>query len=243
MISTAFFTLFGLENWKILAFIWAIVPLANIFYFALVPIYSIVEDHEKMSLKTLLSQKVFWLLIVLMICAGASEQAMSQWASAFAESALKVSKTIGDLAGPCAFAIFMGSARAIYGKYSDRIPLKKMMAGSAVLCIICYLVAALSGSPLMGLVGCAICGFSVGIFWPGTFSIAALRLPAGGTAMYALMALAGDLGCSSGPTVVGLAANAFSGNLKIGLILALIFPAIMLIGVLIIRFKQSKGEN
>ena len=243
LISTAFFTLFGLENWKILAFIWAIVPLANIFYFALVPIYSIVEDHEKMSLKTLLSQKVFWLLIVLMICAGASEQAMSQWASAFAESALKVSKTIGDLAGPCAFAIFMGSARAIYGKYSDRIPLKKMMAGSAVLCIICYLVAALSGSPLMGLVGCAICGFSVGIFWPGTFSIAALRLPAGGTAMYALMALAGDLGCSSGPTVVGLAANAFSGNLKIGLILALIFPAIMLIGVLIIRFKQSKGEN
>ena len=243
LISTAFFTLFGLENWKILACIWAIVPLANIFYFALVPIYSIVEEHEKMSLRTLLSQKVFWLLIVLMICAGASEQAMSQWASAFAESALKVSKTMGDLAGPCAFAIFMGSARAIYGKYSDRIPLKKMMAGSAVLCIICYLVAALSESPLMGLIGCAICGFSVGIFWPGTFSIAALRLPAGGTAMYALMALAGDLGCSSGPTVVGLVANAFSGNLKIGLILALIFPAVMLLGVLIIRFKQSQGEN
>ena len=242
LISTAFFTLFGLENWKILACVWAIVPLANIFYFALVPIYSIVEDHEKMSLRTLLSQKVFWLLIVLMICAGASEQAMSQWASAFAESALNVSKTMGDLAGPCAFAIFMGSARAIYGKYSDRIPLKKMMAGSAVLCIICYLVAALSGSPLMGLVGCAICGFSVGIFWPGTFSIAALRLPAGGTAMYALMALAGDLGCSAGPTVVGLAANAFSGNLKIGLILALIFPAVMLLGVTVIKFKQSKRE-
>ena len=200
-------------------------------YFSLVPIYTIVEESDRLSLGKLLRQKVFWLLILLMVCAGASEQAMSQWASAFAESALKVSKTVGDLAGPCAFAIFMGTARAIYGKYSDKIPLKKMMAGSAILCIACYLIAARSGNPLIGLIGCACCGFSVGIFWPGTFSIAALRLPGGGTAMYALMALAGDLGCSSGPTVVGLAANAFGGDLKVGLLLALIFPAVMLLGI------------
>ena len=231
VVSTVFFSVFGVEKWKILACIWAIVPLANIVYFSLVPIYTIVEESDRLSLGKLLRQKVFWLLILIMVCAGASEQAMSQWASAFAESALKVSKTVGDLAGPCAFAIFMGTARAIYGKYSDKIPLKKMMAGSAILCIACYLIAARSGNPLIGLIGCACCGFSVGIFWPGTFSIAALRLPGGGTAMYALMALAGDLGCSSGPTVVGLAANAFGGDLKVGLLLALIFPAVMLLGI------------
>ena len=243
LISTAFFSLFGVEKWQILACIWAVVPLCNIVYFSQVPIYTIVEESEKLSMGKLLRQKVFWLFVVLMICAGASEQAMSQWASAFAESALKVSKTVGDLAGPCAFAVFMGTARAIYGKYSDKIPLKLMMAGSALLCIICYLIAALSGNPLVGLIGCAFCGFSVGIFWPGTFSIAALRLPGGGTAMYALMALAGDLGCSSGPTVVGLVANAFGGNLKVGLLLALIFPAVMLTGVALIKFRQPHREK
>lgn len=237
LLSTLFFTVAGIENWKILACIWAIVPLLNMFYFAIVPIFPIAGEHEKLSLKGLLSQKVFWLLIILMVCAGASEQAMSQWASAFAESALNVSKTIGDLAGPCAFAIFMGTARALYGKYSERIPLKKMMLGSAALCIICYIVTAFTGNPIIGLMGCAICGFSVGIFWPGTFSIAALKLPGGGTAMYALMALAGDLGCSSGPTVVGMIANKTGGDLKAGLCVALIFPILMLIGISMVRNK------
>lgn len=243
LLSTAFFAAFGIENWKVLACVWALIPFANIVYFAYVPIYAVVEESEKLSLGKLLRRKAFWLLVVLMICAGASEQAMSQWASAFAESALNVSKTVGDLAGPCAFAVFMGTARAIYGKYSDRIPLKKMMVGSAVLCIVCFLTAALSGNPLIGLMGCALCGFSVGIFWPGTFSIAALRLPGGGTAMYALMALAGDLGCSSGPTVVGLAANAFGGDLKIGLLLAVIFPLGMLLGISLMKFRTPGNEN
>ena len=231
LISTLFFGLFGIENWQWMACIWAIVPLFNIFYFSVVPIYPIVAEHERLSLKSLLSQKVFWLLIVLMVCAGASEQAMSQWASAFAESALHVSKTIGDLAGPCAFAILMGTARALYGKYSDKLPLIKMMVGSAVLCIGCYLLAALSGNPLLSLIGCALCGFSVGIFWPGTFSLAANRLSGGGTAMYALMALAGDLGCSGGPTVVGMVANAFGGELSVGILVAIVFPVIMLVGL------------
>lgn len=193
-----------------------------------------------MSLRTLLSQKVFWLLMIVMVCAGASEQAMSQWASAFAESALQVSKTVGDLAGPCTFAIFMGMARALYGKYSDKIPLKQMMIGSALLCIVCYLVAALAPNPMMGLLGCAVCGFSVGIFWPGTFSIAAWNLPSGGTAMYALMALAGDVGCGSGPTVVGMVANANGGNLKIGIMLAIIFPILILIGIPLLRGKKEE---
>ncbi len=240
LVSTLFFRLFGLENWKLLACIWAIVPFVNIFYFSVVPIYPIVAEHERLSLRELLRQKVFWLLIVLMICAGASEQAMSQWASAFAESALKVSKTMGDLAGPCAFAVLMGTARALYGKFSDKIPLMKMMTGSAVLCIGCYLLAALSDKPLFSLIGCAICGFSVGIFWPGTFSIAANKLAGGGTAMYALMALAGDIGCSSGPTVVGLVANSFGGELTIGIIVAIVFPIVMLLGLIRMMCKKDK---
>ncbi len=240
LISTLFFSLFGIENWQVLACIWAVVPFINIFYFAVVPIYPIVAESEKLSLRGLFGQKVFWLLIVLMVCAGASEQAMSQWASAFAESALKVSKTVGDLAGPCAFAILMGTARALYGKYSDKLPLMKMMAGSAILCIGCYLLAALSGNPLLSLLGCAICGFSVGIFWPGTFSVAANNLPGGGTAMYALMALAGDLGCSSGPTVVGMVANAVDGKLSVGILLAIVFPIVMLLG-LMRMMKQQKA--
>lgn len=240
LLSTVFFTFFGIENWAILACIWAVLPLLNTLYFTVVPIYPIVSEHEKMSVRTLLSQKVFWLLMIVMICAGASEQAMSQWASAFAESALKVSKTVGDLAGPCTFALLMGTARALYGKYSEQIPLKKMMIGSAVLCIICYLIASLSGNPIMGLLGCALCGFSVGIFWPGTFSIAAWNLPAGGTAMYALMALAGDVGCSSGPTVVGMIANLNNGNLKSGLLVAIVFPVLILIGILLLKNKKQQ---
>lgn len=241
LISTLFFFLFGIENWKVLACIWAVVPFVNIFYFGLVPIFPIVAEHEQLSLRSLLGQKVFWLLLVLMVCAGASEQAMSQWASAFAEAGLKVSKTVGDLAGPCAFAIFMGAARALYGKYSEKIPLMKMMIGSAVLCFFCYLITSLSGNPTVSLMGCAVCGFSVGIFWPGTFSLAAKKLPGGGTAMYALMALAGDLGCSSGPTVVGMVANAVDGKLTIGILCAIVFPVVMLIGLLWLLRGKTKA--
>lgn len=242
LLSTLFFHVFGIANWRILACLWSVIPFLNALYFSVVPIYPIAAEQEKLSLSALFRQKAFWLIIVLMICAGASEQAMSQWASAFAESALSVSKTIGDLAGPCAFAFCMGTARALYGKYSDYIPLKKMMLGSAVLCITCYAVAVFARSPVFGLIGCALCGFSVGIFWPGTFSIAALALPGGGTAMYALMALAGDLGCSSGPTVVGMVANAFGNNLAAGLLVAMIFPIVMFLGITL-TLPQGHGSQ
>lgn len=239
LFSTVFFAFVGIYNWKFLSCIWAIIPLINLIYFTLVPIYPIVENNEDLPIKALFSQKIFWLLMLLMVCAGASEQAMSQWSSAFAESGLNVSKTIGDLAGPCAFAALMGSARAIYGKYSDSIPLKKMMTNSAILCIISYLLAAVTGNAALALIGCALCGFSVGIFWPGTFSIAAKNLPTGGTAMYALMALAGDLGCSAGPTLVGFVANANGGNLGVGLIVAIIFPILMLTGLAILKQREN----
>ena len=239
LLSTAFFAVFGVRSWKVLAFLFALVPILNTFYFMKVPLYPIVSEKDQMPLSGLLRQKVFWLLMVIMVCAGASEQAMSQWSSAFAESALNVSKTLGDLAGPCAFAVLMGTARALYGRYSDRIPLQQMMIGSAVLCIGCYLVAVFARSPFMGLVGCAVCGFSVGIFWPGTFSVAALHLPTAGTAMYALMALAGDVGCSAGPTVVGLIADASGDSLKAGLLAAIVFPVVILLGITRLRQKKA----
>ena len=238
IISTAFFVLAGIDNWRLLAICWAIVPLFNSLYFAIVPLYPIVSEHEKMSVKGLTSQKIFWVLLLLMIGAGAAEAAMSLWASAFAESALHVSKMVGDLAGPCAFAVLMGIARAGYGNNSDRISLKKMMAASACLCILCYLLAGLSKNPVWGLLGCAVCGFSVGIFWPGTFSLAALKLPTAGTAMYAFMALAGDVGCSAGPTLVGMVANANQNNLQAGLLMALIFPVMILAGMWMLREKK-----
>ena len=238
--STGFFALFGVGNWRVLACLWALVPLANVFYFLWVPLAPVVQEGTKqLSFGELFRSKVFWLLMVMMVCAGASEQAMSQWSSAFAEKALGVTKTIGDLAGPCAFAIFMGTARALYGKFAEKIPLKAFMIGSSVMCIGCYLLASLTGSALLGLIGCAACGFSVGIFWPGTFSIAPGVLPGGGTAMYALMALAGDLGCSGGPTLVGFAADAAGGELRTGLLIAILFPVGMLLLTAILRDKKE----
>ena len=229
--STLFFHFAGISNWKILACLFALVPLANTVYFMMVPLFPIVNENDRIPVRDMIKQKTFWLLMVIMVCAGASEQGMSQWASAFAESALNVSKTVGDLAGPLAFATLMGTARALYGKYSEQIPLQKVMMASAALCICCYLAAALSDNPIIGLLGCAICGFSVGIFWPGTFSTAAYALPNTGTAMYALMALAGDVGCSAGPSVVGFIANANDNNLELGLIFAIIFPVVILLGI------------
>ena len=242
VVCTGFFRIFGIENWRVLACLWAVIPLVNAFYFLFVPIYPVTGEHEKMSFGSLFREKLFWLFIVVMVCAGASEQAMSQWASAFAESALHVSKTVGDLAGPCAFAVLMGTARALYGKFSEKIPLRSFMAGSAVLCIGCYVLASCTKNPMVGLLGCALCGFSVGIFWPGTFSMASAALPGGGTAMFAFMALAGDLGCSSGPTLVGMVAEAAGGDLKTGLLAAVGFPVLILCGIFLLG-KYRRRET
>ena len=238
VVSTGFFALFGIGSWRVMACLWALVPLMNVAYFLLVPLCPVVaEGTKQLSLRELCGQKVFWVLMVMMVCAGASEQAMSQWASAFAEKGLNIDKTMGDLAGPCAFAILMGTARALYGKFEAKLPLKGFMIASSVLCIGCSLLAALCDAPLLALVGCAVCGFSVGIFWPGTFSTAAMILPGGGTAMYALMALGGDLGCSGGPTVVGMITG--SGDLRTGLLAAIAFPVMMLLSTLLIRPKKA----
>ena len=229
LVSTLFFRIFGIDNRIWLALIWAVIPALNAVYFCFVPINPITEEGTGLSARQLFRDRRFLLLMLLMVCAGASELAVSQWASAFAESALHVSKTVGDIAGPCAFAVLMGTARAIYGKNSEKIPLRHMMAGSAALCIVTYLMISLSPSPVISLAGCALCGMSVGILWPGTFSLASKTIPEGGTAMFAYLALAGDLGCLAGPEVVSLLSE---NGLKTGILAAVIFPVIMLIGVL-----------
>lgn len=241
LLSSAFFQLAGIGNWRVMACIWALLPLGNAVYFALVPIRPVVEERRRMPVRSLFGQKLFWLFLLMMLCAGASEQGMSQWASAFAQSGLGVNKAMGDLAGPCAFAVLMGTSRALYGKYSDRMPLRAVMTASAVLCIACYATAAMSGNVLLALAGCALCGFSVGIFWPGTFSTAVPALPGGGTAMFALLALAGDLGGTTGPTVVGLAAGAAGGRLAAGLGVGMIFPVLMLLCILLLPVFQKRS--
>ena len=188
--STLFFTVFGVENWKILTFVWALVPLYNTFNFINCPIERLIEDGESMSIGRLLKTPIFWLMILLMVCSGASEATMAQWASAFTESAIGVSKTVGDLAGPCLFAMFMGIARMLYGKFSRKLALTRIMLVCGTMCVGCYLLASLSSLPALGLAGCALCGLAVGIMWPGSISISSQNCPRGGTAMFAFLALA-----------------------------------------------------
>ena len=241
--STVFFAIFGIENWKFLAMIWALVPLLNTINFISCPIERLVEDGEGMRTSQLLRTPLFLLMILLMICAGASEATMTQWASAFTESALGVSKTVGDLAGPCLFAIFMGIARVFYGKFSGKLNLTKVMLYCGSLCVVCYLTAALSPIPIIGLVGCALCGLAVGIMWPGTLCISSQKCPTGGTAMFAFLALAGDLGAAAGPSMVGKIADAVGGNLKTGLLFATLFPIVMIIGLILLLKKFGKREH
>lgn len=234
LFSTIFFSLFGIHNWRILALLWSAIPIFNTFLFAKAPIYPLLEEGESgLSLKELFHKKIFWLLFVMMLCAGASEQAVSQWASTFAEKGLHISKTIGDLAGPMAFALLMGISRFLYGKYGARINLDRCMKLSTLLCLAAYLCIGFVPNPFIGLLGCAICGFSVGILWPGTFSKASAAIKGGGTAMFALLALAGDIGCSAGPTLAGFASGILSDNLRYGILAAIIFPALLLICLLL----------
>ena len=229
LLSTLFFYTVGIENWKILTWVWVLVPAVNILLFARTPIQPLLADGEdRMTLKELLSVQSFWPLMLMMVCAGASEHALGQWTSAFAEQALGISKTLGDLMGPLAFAAFMGCARTIYGKYGARLDLEKFVKGSCILCTASYLLTGLAEHPLFSLAGCALCGLSVGILWPGTYSRAAHRLKGGGGAMFAVLAVFGDLGCVAGPAVVGVVTDLSGGNMKTGIWAAAIFPLFLL---------------
>lgn len=228
-ISTILLHFLGMGRWYLLPVFWCIVPFANSFLFAVVPISTLVEEEEKSSLKELFSQRIFWIMFLLMVCAGASEMAMSQWASYFVEIGLSVNKTWGDLLGPCMFCLLMGGSRMFYGRSGEKVDLRKFMIISCILCIGSYLLTIFAPVPVLGLAGCALCGMSVGILWPGTFSMAARSCPAGGTMLFALLAFAGDIGCASGPAVVSAVSGTLTQyGLKAGLFAAVIFPIMML---------------
>ena len=241
--STLFFAVFGVEHWKILTILWALVPLCNTWNFLTCPLERLVEEGKSMRVGQLLRLPLFWLIIMLMICSGASEATMAQWASAFTESALGVSKTVGDLAGPGLFAMFMGISRMLYGKFSEKLDLTKVMLIGGAMCAGCYLLASLSASPILGLAGCSLCGLAVGIMWPGSISISAQKCPRGGTAMFAFLALAGDLGAMVSPAVVGSLSEWAGGNLKTGLLAATVFPMVLVWGLLILNKKVRKGTK
>lgn len=243
LLSTVFFAIFGIENWKILACVWAMVPLYNIINFISCPIEPLVEEGKGMTIGLLCKTPLFWLAVLLMVCSGASELSMSQWASAYAESALGLSKTMGDLAGPCLFAVTMGISRVMYGKYSDRIKLTSFMLASGMMCLACYVLASMSANPMWGLAGCIACGFSVGIMWPGAISVTSARMPLGGTALFALLAMAGDLGGAFGPSLVGYVTQAAGDDLRIGMRVGCVFPELLMVGLLLMRrVAKQKAE-
>lgn len=240
LLSTAFFALFGVQNWKILTLIWAVIPVCNTLVFLKAPMPSILGQGETgLGFRQLFRMKSFWLMMLMMTCAGASEQAVSQWASAFAEEGLGVSKALGDLAGPMSFALLMGISRLLYGKLGHKLDLDRCMAASCGLCVLSYLLISLIPLPALGLAGCALCGFSVGILWPGTFSRASAAIPAGGTALFAMLALAGDVGCAAGPTIAGLISSAAGDDLRTGILGAIGFPILLLLGTTLTRKKKS----
>lgn len=241
ILSTIGFALFGMGRWYLLPILWAIVPFVNIFLFSFVPINAVVAAEHTMPARKLFKMKLFWIFVLLMICAGASEQAISQWVSFFAEDGLKVSKTVGDLMGPCAFALMMAISRVFYGRQGHKVDLHRFIIYSCAACIAGYAIAVLAPHPALALAGCALCGLSVGIMWPGTFSIAAEECPQGGTVLWAMLALAGDVGCAAGPgTVSWVSAALPAWGLKAGLAAAVLFPVVMLV-VSLERMRHTKA--
>lgn len=260
LITTLLLRLIGEDLWFVIPILWSLLPLYNLFRFLKVPLTPTVPEEEKTPLKTLFTSKIFLVALLLMLCAGASELAMSQWSSLFAERALGVTKVIGDLLGPCLFAVFMGIGRTIYGVWGEKIHLTGAMVFCAALCILCYLGTALFENPWLSLLSCALCGFSVSLMWPGTFSLTSAAYPKGGTAMFGILAVLGDVGCSVGPALMGAMSGAVSGNAKIaasfpnltadqlglksGMLFSAVFPAVILIGVLLLtRFHKSANKK
>lgn len=238
-VSTLYFTVFGRENWRYLAFFWALFALCNAVFFSQVPIVQPPKEKKDGKIGSLFKSKSFLISILLMICAGAGELAMSQWVSTFAERGLNVSKSVGDLAGPMAFAVLMGTGRVVFSKVSNKVSTKSYLIFSSILCIFSYIIASLSSNSVISLIGCALCGFAVSAMWPATISLTSKQNPNGGTALFAILAVAGDIGCTAGPTVIGTITDTMDGDIKKGLIFGAIFPALIIFGLLFQRDKKQ----
>lgn len=238
--SAFFFRTAGIENWKLLALLWMILPIANAIYFLFVPMYELVSEEEKMPVKKLFGSGMFWLLFMFMFCAGSSEMAIAQWASHFAEEGLGVSKTMGDLLGPCLFAAMKGAERTWYGKFGNQKRLWHFMLGCSIACAACYVVVGVAGSAIIALIAIAFAGFTNGVMWPGTFSTASKVMPTGGTVMFGMLALAGDLGCGAGPAITGAISSHFGDNLKVGFLFSTAFAGLMVIGLIGLKLHEKR---
>ncbi len=247
-LSTLFFATVGIEHWRLLACLWAILPAVGALVFAVVPLYRLDDTPEQAEkgVGTAAARRdrrvLFLLFFALMICAGAAEQAMSQWASTFVERALGMQKTVGDLLGPCLFATLMGTSRVLYTVLQKKWRLERFMLASCVLCVVAYLLAALSPSPAFSLLGCGLCGLSVGILWPGTYSRAAVDLRGGGMSLFALLALGGDIGCLIGPSAAGQVAARCGDNLRAAFLFSLVFPVTAIV-LFLWLFRKAKKQN
>ena len=245
IVTTMFFKFFGIENWSVICCLWAVLPIVNFVFYIFVPVAQLNDgdDSEPLPLHKLFTVKILWVFFALMLCSGAAEQAMSQWASFFAETELGVSKQVADLLGPCMFAVAMGAARVLFAA-CKKLDIRVGLLISALLCILSYLIAAFAPISFLALAGCTLCGFSVGILWPGVLSLSAKTYPAGGTAMFAILALAGDIGCFVGPEAVARASTALAGggepSVKTGLALAIVFPAFILVSSLALMAVSRK---
>lgn len=237
LVSTFLIFLFGRQNWQYIPIFWAIIPIVNLFVFLKVPLVEQEEESTVKTTKTLFKNRDFWIFLVIMICAGASEITMAEWASIFAQQALGVSKTVGDLLGPCAFAVCMGSGRVLFGILDGKFNPKTALILNNVLCLLCYIGVAVINVPILSLIACALCGFSVSLSWPGTYSMAAKKFTSGGTLMFSLLALAGDFGCSTGPWLMGIVSNATT--LETGFLAATIFPAAMIFAASSLKKEKS----
>jgi MFS family permease len=260
-VSTFLLWLIGRDLWFLLPILWALFPLYNLFQFLRVPLLPLVKEGQGLRLKELLSAPAFYLAMLLMICAGASELTMSQWSSLFAEKGLQLPKLYGDLLGPGLFAFFMAIGRTLYGYFGDRLPLKLSLFGSSLLCILTYLVTVFSPYPLLSLLACSVCGLSVCLMWPGTFSLTSAAFPKGGTLMFGVLAVCGDLGCSFGPWLAGEISDYVqrSGHtlqfwtasllsteqlgLRSGLLVASLFPLAMAAALLIFRRRRNASDS
>lgn len=260
LLTTLFLAIFGMGAWIALPILYAIVPAIGALMFTIVPVNQLEAGEKASSIKKLIRQKGFWLMVIIMVCAGASEVSMAQWGSLFAEVTLGIPKSLGDLLGPSVFAICMGLGRIIFGRVADKIRIERWICASFALCILAYLVTTLFDMPIIASVGFALCGISVAILWPGTYSLGAREISYGGTLIFALFALSGDIGCALGPDLVGIVSDAVSadGNgflsalisgsgisagLRTGLLLASVFPAVGFIASLILSIRLSKNKK
>lgn len=260
LITTVLMKVLGTGIWFVLPVLWSLIPVYNLFRFMKVPLMPTVSEEEKTPVRRLFTSKVFIIALILMMCAGASELTMSQWSSLFAQKGLQVSKLMGDLLGPCLFAVLMGIGRTLYGVWGHKVHLKKALTASGLLCIACYAVTVFIQIPIISLLGCAVCGLSVSLMWPGTFSLTAESYPKGGTAMFGILAIFGDLGASIGPWLAGIVSdlaqkstrltafgessglNAEQLGLKSGLFTAMIFPLVLLVGITLLKRKRVADQ-